>query len=278
MVRVRWGIKVGLGVRVFVAHDSRVAQEHQPCSSGVMELAPMRCSGDVQRLSQHIGGVIRQPAGMSQSITWSVVQAVGASHRATGSARKAAGQVADLQRLWSARRGLHREIDGRAEFVTVNVVVKGLLGVGVSCGCPVHHLSLGAALMITALRRATGRVTPPRCAAAFTRRLSTHTESDAFGSIEVPSYALWGAQTQRSIQNFPIGGVAARMPMPVVYAQALLQKCAAKYNVDTLKMPEDVGNAIAAAADEIIAGKLDDHFPLVIFPMRGSTNLTNSPP
>jgi hypothetical protein len=126
VVRVRWGSKAGLGVRVCVVHDSRVAREHEPCCSGVMELASMRCSCDVQRLSQHIGSVIRQPAGMSQSVAWSVEQAVGASHGTTGSACKAAGQAADLQRLRSARRGLRREIDGRAEFVTVNVVAKGL--------------------------------------------------------------------------------------------------------------------------------------------------------
>ena len=126
MVRVRWGSKAGLGVRVCVVHDSRVAWEHELCCSGVMELASMRCSCDVQGLSQHIGGVIRQPASMSQSVARSVVQAVGASHGTTGLARKATGQAADLQRLRSARRGLHREIDGRAEFVTVNLCLKGL--------------------------------------------------------------------------------------------------------------------------------------------------------
>ena len=129
MVRVREGIKVGLGVRVCKVYNSRVVQEHEPCSSGVMELASMKCSGSVQRLSQHyIGGVIRQPAGMSQSVTWSVVQAAEASHRTTGSARKAAGQAAHLQRRRSARRGLHREreIDGRADFVTINLSLKGL--------------------------------------------------------------------------------------------------------------------------------------------------------
>jgi hypothetical protein len=129
VVRVRWGSNAGLGVRVCVVHDSRVAREHEPCCSGVMELASMRCSCDVQRLSQHIGSVIRQPAGMSQSVASSVEQAVGASHGTTGSACKAAGQAADLQRLRSARRGLHREIDGRAELVTVNVVAKRLTSV-----------------------------------------------------------------------------------------------------------------------------------------------------
>ena len=103
VVRVREGIKVGLGVRICKVYNSRVVQEHEPCSSGVMELASKKCSGSVQRLSQHIGGVIRQPAGMSQSVTWSVVQAAQASHGTTGSARKAAGQAAHLQRRRSAR-------------------------------------------------------------------------------------------------------------------------------------------------------------------------------
>ena len=132
-------------------------------------------------------------------------------------------------------------------------------------------------MLVTTLRcttRGLARGMTPLAANCSTRCVSTRTETDAFGPIEVPSDALWGAQTQRSIQNFPIGGIAARMPMPVVYAQALLKKCAAKYNVDTTNLPQDVGNAIAAAADEVIAGKLDDHFPLVVF-QTGSGTQTN---
>ena len=109
---------------------------------------------------------------------------------------------------------------------------------------------------------------------AMRRLASTRTESDAFGPIEVASDVLWGAQTQRSLQNFPIGGPAAVMPVPVVRAFGVLKKCAAQYNVDCGKMSPEVGNAISAAADEVIAGKLDTHFPLVIF-QTGSGTQTN---
>ena len=61
---------------------------------------------------------------------------------------------------------------------------------------------------------------------------STRTESDAFGPIEVAADMLWGAQTQRSLQNFPIGGAAAVMPEPVIKAFGVLKKCVAQYNVD----------------------------------------------
>ena len=103
---------------------------------------------------------------------------------------------------------------------------------------------------------------------------STRTESDAFGLIDVPDNALWGAQTQRSIQNFPIGGSAACMPLPIIRAFGVLKKCAARYNVDTSKMDPAVGTAICTAADEVIAGTLDDHFPLSVF-QTGSGTQTN---
>ena len=106
------------------------------------------------------------------------------------------------------------------------------------------------------------------------RALSTRTESDAFGPISVPDHALWGAQTQRSIQNFPIGGAAAVMPEPLVRAFGVLKKCAAQYNVDIGKMDPATGNAIATAADEVIAGSLKDHFPLSVF-QTGSGTQTN---
>ncbi|GMI24808.1 hypothetical protein TeGR_g13903 [Tetraparma gracilis] len=104
--------------------------------------------------------------------------------------------------------------------------------------------------------------------------MSTRTESDTFGPLEVPSSALYGAQTARSIMNFPIGGPAARMPMPVVKAMATLKKSAARYNVDAGKLDREVGEAIMRAADEVIEGKLDEHFPLVIY-QTGSGTQTN---
>lgn len=91
------------------------------------------------------------------------------------------------------------------------------------------------------------------------------TETDTFGPIDVPCNALYGAQTARSIENFPIGGPAARMPLPVIKAFGVLKKCAAKYNVAEGKMDKVVGEAIMQAADEVISGELDDHFPLVVF-------------
>merc|ERR1740139_1667300 len=106
------------------------------------------------------------------------------------------------------------------------------------------------------------------------RLLSTRTESDAFGPIEVSSEVLWGAQTQRSLQNFPIGGPAARMPDPVIKAFGVLKKCASKYNMGAGLMDETVGGAIVAAADEVISGTLANHFPLVIF-QTGSGTQTN---
>ena len=76
---------------------------------------------------------------------------------------------------------------------------------------------------------------------------STRTETDAFGPIEVDTSVLWGAQTQRSLQNFPIGGPSARMPTPLIRAFGILKKCAAQYNVDIGKMDRAVGDAIIAA-------------------------------
>jgi len=125
-------------------------------------------------------------------------------------------------------------------------------------------------LRTTAARRATAALRLlPR-----SRPLSTRTESDAFGPIEVSTEVLWGAQTQRSLQNFPIGGPAARMPDPVIKAFGVLKKCASQYNMDAGLMDEKVGGAIVAAADEVIAGTLAEHFPLVVF-QTGSGTQTN---
>ena len=121
-------------------------------------------------------------------------------------------------------------------------------------------------------------VTPTRCASLVTRTrvacASTRVESDAFGELEVPSSALYGAQTKRSMINFPIGGEQARMPMPVIRAFGVLKKCAAKYNLTAGKMDHDMAHAIQAAADEVREGKLDQHFPLVVF-QTGSGTQTN---
>jgi hypothetical protein len=96
----------------------------------------------------------------------------------------------------------------------------------------------------------------------------TREETDAIGAIQVDSTRYWGAQTQRSLQNFDIGRDFARMPMPVIKAMATLKKACAKYNAAAGKIEESVGSAIVKAADEVIAGDLMDHFPLVTIMFR----------
>ncbi len=88
-------------------------------------------------------------------------------------------------------------------------------------------------------------------------------EKDTLGEVQVPDEKYWGAQTQRSIQNFDIGG--QKMPLEIVYAFAHLKKAAALVNADLTDFPADKAQAIASACDEILAGKLDDQFPLVVW-------------
>jgi fumarate hydratase class II len=88
-------------------------------------------------------------------------------------------------------------------------------------------------------------------------------EKDTIGEIAVPADKLWGAQTQRSSENFRIG--TERMPIEVIRSLALLKKSAATVNRELGKLEEDKAAAIVQAADEIIAGKWDDHFPLVVW-------------
>src|SRR5450432_401808 len=93
--------------------------------------------------------------------------------------------------------------------------------------------------------------------------ISTRTELDTFGPIEVPDDKLWGAQTQRSLQNFAISG--ERMPAQLLRALAIVKKAAALVNMDLKAVDAKIGNAIVAAADEVIAGKHDGEFPLVVW-------------
>lgn len=90
------------------------------------------------------------------------------------------------------------------------------------------------------------------------------TETDAFGPIEVPDDKYWGAQTQRSYQNFKIGGPRERMPEPIVHAFGIVKKAAAEVN-ETYGLDPKIASAIRQAAQEVIDGKLNDHFPLVVF-------------
>jgi len=91
----------------------------------------------------------------------------------------------------------------------------------------------------------------------------TRTETDSIGAIEVPATAYWGAQTQRSIENFPFGE-RERMPIAIVHALALVKQAAARVN-RAHGLAAEKADAIEAAAGEVVAGKLDDQFPLVIW-------------
>jgi len=104
--------------------------------------------------------------------------------------------------------------------------------------------------------------------------LPPRVESDSFGDLPIPAGKLWGAQTQRSVGNFPIGGLESKMPLPIIHAMATVKKCCAIYNASQSKLPQEIATAISTAADEINAGLLDQHFPLVIY-QTGSGTQTN---
>ncbi|SDK33680.1 class II fumarate hydratase [Aliiruegeria lutimaris] len=91
----------------------------------------------------------------------------------------------------------------------------------------------------------------------------TRTETDSFGPLEVPADKYWGAQTQRSIMNFPIGW--EKQPIPIVRALGVIKKACAMANVENGKLDEKLGKAIMDAAQEVIDGKFDDNFPLVVW-------------
>jgi len=92
---------------------------------------------------------------------------------------------------------------------------------------------------------------------------NTRIESDTMGEVEVPADKYWGAQTQRSIENFPIGN--DRMPTALIRALAIQKQAAAKANLALGQLEAEVANAIVAAAQEVIDGKFDDNFPLVVW-------------
>ena len=91
----------------------------------------------------------------------------------------------------------------------------------------------------------------------------TRTETDSFGPLEVPSDKYWGAQTQRSILNFPIGW--EKQPIAIVRALGVIKKACAQANVASGKLDGKLGDAIIQAASEVIEGKFDDNFPLVVW-------------
>ncbi len=91
----------------------------------------------------------------------------------------------------------------------------------------------------------------------------TRTETDSFGPLEVPSDKYWGAQTQRSLGNFKIG--TEHMPPPLIRALGIIKKSAAETNKEQGSLEANLADAISAAAQEVIDGKMDDNFPLVVW-------------
>jgi fumarate hydratase, class II len=100
----------------------------------------------------------------------------------------------------------------------------------------------------------------------------TRVEKDTMGSIDVPADRYWGAQTQRSLQNFKIGG--HRFPPSIIRALGIVKKASARVNRELGKLDEQRANAIGRAADEVAAGLFDEHFPLVVW-QTGSGTQTN---
>lgn len=95
------------------------------------------------------------------------------------------------------------------------------------------------------------------------KRPATRVETDTFGPIEVAADRYWGAQAQRSLGNFKIGW--EKQPAPIVRALGIIKRAAAEVNMDLGKLDRKLGDAIVNAAQEVIEGKLDDHFPLVVW-------------
>ena len=93
--------------------------------------------------------------------------------------------------------------------------------------------------------------------------METRTETDSMGAVEVPADRYWGAQTQRSLHHFSIG--EDRMPVEVIRAFGILKKACALVNLELGKLPKEKAGLIVAAADEVVEGKLDDHFPLHVW-------------
>ncbi|MCA1784721.1 MAG: class II fumarate hydratase, partial [Desulfobacteraceae bacterium] len=93
--------------------------------------------------------------------------------------------------------------------------------------------------------------------------MATRSEKDTMGEVLVPENAYWGAQTQRSLQHFNIG--EERMPIPVIRAFGYLKKAAAKVNGSFGLLSSTKEQLIVQVSDEIIQGRLDDHFPLQVW-------------
>ncbi|RDV05018.1 class II fumarate hydratase [Undibacter mobilis] len=101
---------------------------------------------------------------------------------------------------------------------------------------------------------------------------NTRSESDSFGALDIPADKLWGAQTERSVRNFRIG--TERMPIEIIHALGLVKRAAAEVNRDLHLLDPSYADAIVKAAQDIADGKLDEHFPLVVW-QTGSGTQTN---
>ena len=93
--------------------------------------------------------------------------------------------------------------------------------------------------------------------------MSTRTETDTFGPIQVESDKYWGAQAQRSLQNFKIG--EEKMPAPIVRALGIVKRAAAEANMELGQLKPEIGQTVVKAAQEVIEGKLNAHFPLAVW-------------
>ena len=102
--------------------------------------------------------------------------------------------------------------------------------------------------------------------------MATRTETDSMGTIEVDDSRYWGAQTQRSFQNFKISG--ERFPRVFIRAYGLVKQSAAEVNAELGELPQAVADLIGPAAQAVIDGELDEHFPLVVW-QTGSGTQTN---
>src|SRR6476660_8245903 len=116
------------------------------------------------------------------------------------------------------------------------------------------------------------KTAPSNTARSKTARPASRTETDSFGPIEVPADRYWGAQTERSRQNFRIGH--DRMPTAIVHALGIVKLAAAQTNRELRLLDARRATAITHATREVIEGKLDDHFPLVVW-QTGSGTQTN---
>jgi fumarate hydratase class II len=103
--------------------------------------------------------------------------------------------------------------------------------------------------------------------------MDTRIEKDSMGQVHVPVHKYWGAQTQRSMNNFPIGPPAS-MPLEIIHAFGYLKKAAALTNAELGVLSREKADLISHACDDILSGKLDDHFPLVVW-QTGSGTQTN---